>query len=526
MNIVAGLQRAARCFGDSPAVVDGDTRYTWCGFDTRTRQAAAGLRGLGLGPGDRVAILMLNSFRYLELYYSVLRIGGTVVPLNTRLSPPELAYMLDDSESSVLVVDDAFVPIVSTITRNAATVRHLMYAGTASAPVGLIDYEALLREPTPDSDVPDVVPDDDDLAVITYTGGTTGAAKGVMLTHGNMTSNAMHSAVHMRCGQDIKFLHTAPMFHLADGLFIVLVTMLGGCHTFLPVFNPITVLETIERERVTECMLVPTMINALIQVPTVGSYDLSHWRLLVYGGSPMAPELLRRTMALLPCDLGQAYGQTEAAPCLTWLSAEAHRAIRDAEPGSEWEPRAASCGQPMVDVEVRVVDDQDRDVAAGEIGEIIARGPNVMKGYWHRPEDTAEALRDGWLRTGDLATVDAHNYLKVVDRKKDMIVSGGENVYSVEVEAALFAHPAVLEVAVVGAPDPIWGERVHAVVALKPGHDVTAEELIVACRGLIAKYKVPRSIEFIDALPKSGAGKILKRELRDKYWATETRLVG
>jgi long-chain acyl-CoA synthetase len=285
------------------------------------------------------------------------------------------------------------------------------------------------------------------------------------------------------------------------------------------------VLETIERERVTMCVLVPAMVNALIQVPTIGSYDLSSWRLLVYGAAPMAPELLRRTMSLLPCDLVQAYGQTEAAPCLTYLSAEDHRAIRDAERGTVWDARAASCGRPMVDVEVRVVDDQDREVAPGEVGEIIARGPNVMKGYWHRPEETAEALRGGWLRTGDLATVDAQNYLTIVDRKKDMIISGGENVYSVEVEAALFAHPAVLEVAVIAVPDPTWGEQVHAVVALKPGHTATADDLMACCRGRLAGYKVPRSIEFVDALPKSGAGKILKRELRAKYWAAELRLV-
>jgi long-chain acyl-CoA synthetase len=230
-------------------------------------------------------------------------------------------------------------------------------------------------------------------------------------------------------------------------------------------------------------------------------------------------------MSLLPCDLGQGYGQTEAAPLLTYLSPQDHQAIRHADPGSAWEERAASCGRPVAGVEVRVVDEEDRDVAPGEVGEVIARGANVMKGYWNRPQETAAALRGGWLRTGDLARIDVDCYLYIIDRKKDMIISGGENIYSTEVEAALYAHPAVLEAAVIGVPDPAWGERVHAVVALKPGHATTADDLIACCRERIAGFKAPRSFEFVDALPKSGAGKIFKRELRAAYWQGEERMV-
>jgi long-chain acyl-CoA synthetase len=284
-------------------------------------------------------------------------------------------------------------------------------------------------------------------------------------------------------------------------------------------------LETIQRERVTHCVLVPTMINALIQVPTIGEYDLASWQLVIYGASPIAPEVLKKAMRLLPCDFIQAYGMTEAAPALTVLSAEDHRAIIRAEPGSPTARRVASCGQPIVGVDVRVVNDAGKEVTPGEIGEIVARGPNVMKGYWNKAAETAYGLRDGWLHTGDLATVDDQNYIFIVDRLKDMIVSGGENVYSTEVEAAIYAHPAVLEAAVIGVPDETWGERVHAVVVLKPNHMATGDDIVASCRSRIAGYKVPRSVEFVDALPKSGAGKILKRALRDPYWQNQQRRV-
>jgi long-chain acyl-CoA synthetase len=284
-------------------------------------------------------------------------------------------------------------------------------------------------------------------------------------------------------------------------------------------------LETIQRERVTHCVLVPTMINALIQVPTIGEYDLTSWQLVIYGASPIAPEVLRKAMRLLPCDFIQAYGMTEAAPALTVLSSADHRAMVRAEPGSPAARRLTSCGQPIVGVDVRVVNATGKEVAPGEIGEVVARGPNVMKGYWNKAAETAYGLRDGWLHTGDLATVDERNYIYIVDRLKDMIISGGENVYSTEVEAAIYAHPAVLEAAVIGVPDPTWGERVHAVVVLKPSHAATDEDIVEVCRLRIAGYKVPRSVEFVEALPKSGAGKILKRALRDPYWQDQQRRV-
>jgi long-chain acyl-CoA synthetase len=522
MDILAGLRRAARNCAEYPAVIDGETRLTWREVDRRVRSFASELLGLGVQPGERVAILMLNGFRYLELYYAVPQVGALVVPLNYRLAEPELAAILADSGASTLVVDDSFAPPGQRLA-DAQPLR-LIHAGSGAAPVGMQSYEALIEgagDTEPDWGRPI---DEDALVGLYYTGGTTGRAKGVMLSHKNLAANALHVAIEFRYRPDTNYLHVAPMFHLADMASTFAVSMLGGCHTILDRFSPVPVLETVQRERVTDVALVPTMVNAVLQVPDLRDYDLATMRQLLYGASPMPVPLLKRAMELFPCDFLQAYGMTEASPALTRLTPEDHRR-GTAKPGTIWEQRLASAGQADVGVDLRVVDEAGKDVAPGVAGEIIARGPNIMRGYWNQLEETAYALRDGWLHTGDLATVDEGNYIYIVDRLKDMIISGGENVYSTEVESAIYAHPAVLEAAVIGVPDPTWGERVHAVVAVKPNHQATADEIVEVCRGRIASYKVPRSIEFVEALPKSGAGKILKRALRDPYWQKQQRRV-
>jgi long-chain acyl-CoA synthetase len=490
--------------------------------DWRVRRLANELRGLGIQPGERVAILMLNGFRYLELYYAVPGLGALVVPLNYRLAEPELVAILADAGATALAVDDNFAPIGQRLAE--ARPLRLIHAGSGATPVGMQSYEGLIESAADTGPDLDRLPEDDDVVGLFFTGGTTGRAKGVMLTHKNLATNALHAAIACRYRFDTNYLHVAPMFHLADTGSTFAVTMLGGCHTFLDRFVPVQVVETIQRARVTDVVLVPTMINALLQVPNLGDYDLASWRQLAYGASPMPVALLKRAMELLPCNFGQGYGMTEAAPLVTVLTWEDHRR-GIAEPGTIWEKRLASAGQVIAGVDVRVVDDAGKDVAPGQVGEVIARGPNIMKGYWNQAAETAYGLRDGWLHTGDLATVDEGNYIYIVDRMKDMIVSGGENVYSTEVEGALYAHPAVLEAAVIGVPDETWGERVHAVVVLKPGQDVSTDELIGHCRERIAGYKTPRSLEFAEALPKSGAGKILKAVLREKYWQGQTRQV-
>ena len=521
MNIAQGLAHTKKVFGTREAVVCGNTRYTWYDFDQRSDALARGLAALGVQRGDRVAVLMLNCHRYLELYYACARMGAAIVPLNIRMARPEIVFILNDSEAKILVVDKTFAPY-ATGRDTYPSVTHVVYSGGDETPAGMINYEDVVSKGASMQESVDQEMEDDDLAGLFYTGGTTGRAKGVMLSHKNIVSNAINVIIAANYTDRDVYLHSAPMFHLADVGSTFALTMLGARHVFNPMFNPVQVLQTIQAEKITVTVLVPTMINAILNHPNVDKYDLSSIRRIVYGASPMPVELLKKGLQKWGQIFGQGYGMTETSPLLTALDPFDH--ILDGTP--EQVRRLTSCGKEVLGVEVRVVDAEDEDVQPGEIGEIIARGPNVMMGYWRMPEATAAAIVDGWMHTGDLATVDEENYIYIVDRAKDMIISGGENIYSVEVENVLYTHPAVLEAAVIGIPHETWGEAVHAVVVCKPGMSVSAEELITHVRVQIAGYKVPRSIEFYpEALPKSGAGKILKRDLRKKYWVGKSRQV-
>lgn len=521
MNLVQGLLHARKVAGSRQAVVCGQTRLTWNEVERRSDGLARGLAELGVQRGDRVAVLMLNCHRYLELYFACARMGAVIVPLNIRLAPPEIVFILNDSEAKILVVDKTFAPYAAGRS-SCPTIEHILYSGDET-PTGLLNYEEVVSSGAQSARSADQDMQDDDLAGLFYTGGTTGRAKGVMLSHKNLMSNAINGALAIPTRPDQRvYLHSAPMFHLADAGSVFNVTMGCGCHVVIPVFNAEQVLQAIQNEKVTTTVLVPTMLNAVLNHPDVDSYDLSSLRHLIYGAAPMPVELLKRGIKKWGPIFLQGFGMTETSPLLTVLDAVDH--IPDGTP--EQVRRLASCGKEIFGVDVRVVNAHGQDVQPGEVGEIIARGPNVMLGYWRMPEATAAAIVDGWMHTGDLATVDEENYIYIVDRAKDMIISGGENIYSIEVENALYTHPAVLEAAVIGVPDEKWGEAVHAVVVCKPGMSVSADELIEHTRTQIAGYKIPRSIEFAaEALPKSGAGKILKRNLREKYWANQSRQV-
>jgi long-chain acyl-CoA synthetase len=520
MHIAEGLKHAKKVAGNREAVVCGETRYTWEVFDQRTDALARGLASLGVQRGDRVAVLMLNCHRYLELYYACARMGAVIVPLNIRLARPEIIYILNDSEARVLVVDKTFASYIAG-RDTVPSLETVIYSGDVT-PAAMINFEDVVTGGSHMQETVDQEMDDDDLAGLYYTGGTTGRAKGVMLSHKNVVSNAVNVLLAAGYNQRDTWLHAAPMFHLADVGSIFALTMVGARHVFIPMFNPVQVLEAIQNEKVTCTIFIPTMVNAVLNHPDAGKYDLSSIKRLAYGGSPMPVELLKKGLQKWGTIFSQGYGMTETAPLLTGLDTWEH--IVDGRP--EQVRRLNSVGKEALGVEVRVVNAEGDDVQPGEIGEIIARGPNIMLGYWRMPEATAAAVVDGWMHTGDLATVDEENYIYIVDRSKDMIISGGENVYSVEVENALYTHPAVLECAVIGIPHNMWGESVHAVVVLKPGTSATDEELIAHARTQIAGYKVPRSIEFqIEALPKSGAGKILKRDLREKFWAGKSKNV-
>ncbi|HXG66491.1 MAG TPA: long-chain-fatty-acid--CoA ligase [Blastocatellia bacterium] len=517
MNIVEGLKRSIAAHPQKTAAICGNVRMTFEQVGERVNRLSGALSHLGIGKGDRVAILSLNNRRFFELYYGVPQLGAAVVPINFRIPPAEIKYILDHSGARALAVDDALAPAIDAL-RPGLAVEHYISIGEHRRE-GYLDYEELLAGDSPEFDAPAV--GEDDLLGLFYTSGTTAEPKGVMLTHGNMLANIAHSEPFWEHQQTDIYLHAAPMFHLADGAAVFSNTAHGHTQVFIARFDPQLVLETIERDRVTTMVLVPTMINFLLQHPGLATFDLSSLRQITYGASPIAPDLLRRAMDAFKCRFTQGYGLTEASPLLTVLPAEDH-IIKD-EKGLR---RLASCGKPVPGVEVRVVNDDGADVKPGEVGEVIARGPNIMLGYWRRPADTENALRDGWLYTGDLATIDEDGYLYLVDRKKDMIVTGGENVFSTEVEAALYAHPAIKEAAVIAIPDPQWGEAVHACIALRDGHTLTLEELTEFCRDRLANYKIPRSVEFIAGeLPKGGTGKILKKQLRERHWKGQARAV-
>jgi long-chain acyl-CoA synthetase len=498
------LRRAEKLHGAKPAVVDGDTRFSYAELAMRCRRLAGGLRSLGVGRGDRVAVLMANGHRYLEALVSIPGMGAVIVPLNNRLAVPEHRYILEDAGVLVLLVDELNAEVGAQL---AGSVKEVVVA-----PIG---YEALLTD-GPEVTVSRDEIDENELAGLFYTGGTTGAAKGVMLSHRNLLANAMHITVALRYRDSDVYLHCAPMFHLADGASTYSVTWVGGTHVFVPTFEPASVLRVIETEAVTNTLMVPTMLSAVNAHPDAATTDLSSMRLVLHGAAPIATELLRESIRTFGCSFAQGYGMTEAAPLLTVLTEE-ERLVDD--------ERLRSAGREIVGVEVTVRREDGTPCEVGEVGEVVARGPNFMAGYWNKPEETQAALRDGWYWSQDLGYLDDDGYLFLVDRAKDMIISGGENVYSIEVEDALMSHPGVLECAVIGVPDDKWGERVHAAIVCKPGQSVEADELVAHCKERIAGFKTPRSIEFLDELPRSGAGKILKKDIRDRHWSSEGRRI-
>ena len=517
MNVTHGLRRALQLNPDGLATVCGARRRTWREMADRVARLAAALRALGAVPGERVAILALNSDRYLEVYLAAGWSGAVIVPLNIRWSPAENEDALRDCRPKVLLFDKTFAPVGLALGR-AVPGLELVYADDGEPPAEAASYEDLAQGSEP---IADAMRAGGDLAGIFYTGGTTGRSKGVMLSHGNLMANALNGLAEFPFSGQSVYLHAAPMFHVANAGAMYTLLLRGGANVMIPAFTPEGVLAVVEKERVTDTVLVPTMIQMLADCPKIGAYDLSSLQRVSYGASPISEAVLRRAISALPhTQFRQAYGMTELSPVATVLHWEDHIGEGFAK------GRHRSAGRATFDCEVRIVDPHDRPVAAGVVGEIVVRGDNVMMGYWERPEETAKALVEGWMHTGDGGYMDEDGFVYIVDRIKDMIVTGGENVYSIEVENALAQHPAVAQCAVIGVPDEEWGEQVHAVVAPRSGAEVSADELIAFCKTRIAGYKCPRSVEVRDSpLPLSGAGKILKRELRKPFWHGQERRV-
>jgi long-chain acyl-CoA synthetase len=508
MQLTQGLRRNARLLGPTTATISSNRSTSWSQFADRVARISGGLRERGIAEGGRVAILAHNSDRYMEALYAIAWAGAVSVPFNTRWAIAEMSAALKDCEPSALFADDAFADRAAELSGQAG----IPLFGMDSA-IGDDDIEQLVAKSAP---APDACGSGDELASIIYTGGTTGRSKGVMLSHNNLLVNFLLFNAAAPFERDTRFLHTPPMFHLADLANVFGITMLGGSHVILPGFEPNAVIDAIEHHGVNALVLVPTMIGMLCETLRTRPADLSAVRRMTYGASPISPALLERAMTVMPnTRFCQGFGQTEHSPALTMLDHSDHLA-----------GRLESCGRPLPGVDLRIVDAELTDVPTGAVGEVLARGPSVMLGYWNQPELTASTIVGCWLRTGDAGRLDDEGYLYLVDRVKDMIVSGGENVYSAEVENALLEHPDVLQCAVIGVPDDLWGERVHAVVQLREGSQANEADLIAHCEPLIANYKRPKSIDLqFSPLPLSGVGKILKTELRAPYWQGHNRQI-
>jgi long-chain acyl-CoA synthetase len=506
-------------YGETEGIVDGDYRSTWNTHNERVSRLCHALsHPLDVAPSDRFAVLALNSHQYLELWHAAFMGAGVINPLNLRLAPKELAYIVSDSGTEVVFTDLAFAPLVAAARAemgDADPIRKVVLIGEGDVPHD-VGYEALLAEASPEMP-PE--PEETDPVVLMYTGGTTGLPKGVLIEHRAETLNIYHAAMTIGALRLETYLMQTPIFHAASMLGILGPPIFGGRVVFIPMFNPDEVLDLIETHSVTDTLMVPTMIAMCLASEAYRPERLASMRRLVYGASPMPEATLNRLQSDLPdLELIQGYGMTEACSTVTLLLPEDH------QPGS---PRSRSVGKPVLGVRVSIQDENGDLLPRGEIGEVCTKGGHLMREYWNKPEATAEAFHGGWYHTGDAGYLDEDGYLFLVDRVKDMIVTGGENVYSAEVESAISTHPGVAQVAVIGIPHETWGEAVHAIVVPKPGVVITAEVIITHTRASIAGYKVPKSIDFrAEPLPLSGALKVLKRELREPYWQDRGKSIG
>jgi long-chain acyl-CoA synthetase len=497
------LPRARALYPDRLAVWDGEKRFTFEELGRRVDMLVGALKAKGVKRGDRVGILDVNSYRYAEAYYACAQAGMILLPLNSRLAPPELKYVLNDSGAKALIVTEPFF--------GAVEGQHIE--------VLIRDYDAFLAGGKPDSVVEKVQLDD--ICQIYYTSGTTGEPKGVCLTYRNMIASAFDSIVGLELTRDDIWLHAAPMFHLVDAWSIWSMPLLGATQVMLH-FTPEKMMEVVQRTKPTGAGVPPTLINMMANHPKIRDYDLSSLRLIMYGGSPTPLGILQKAVKALPTKYIHGFGITETSGITTLADPKDFRV----EGTAEQLALTNNAGRAVPHITLDIFDDHDKPVAKGQVGEVVVSGPRVMREYWQKPKHTADALKNGWYHTGDMGTLDEQSRLFIVDRKKDMIISGGENVYSVEIENVISQHPAVLEVAAIGVPDAQWGEAVKAICVLREGVSATPDDIIGFCRGKIASYKIPKSVDFAkEQLPKTGPGKVAKRRLRDPFWAGRERKI-
>mgnify|MGYP003384590983 CR=1 FL=1 len=528
MNLCLSMSKALSLCPDREAIVDHHKRFTYRDFGKRVANLSQCLLQMELKQGEAVAILSHNCHEYMEIYYACAATGIVLVPLNYRLSALEIASILADAEAKALFVHPALAPVAEELLGGSYKLSQVIWlsgvSGGAKSSEGL-DYEEMVT--TGSGEFPGGLPwlKQDDLAQLYYTSGTTGRPKGVMLSHGNVAFNALGAIAELSLSDADTWIHAAPLFHLADAWSIFALTWVGAKHVFVSQFQSTEVLQAIEQESVTLTVLVPTMLNALLADERVGQFSYRTLRLILTGGSPIAPEVVKKTISTFGCEYVQLYGMTETSPFLTLSLPKFNQ--RELSENEQIDTRART-GRPYIGAEVKVVRADGNEVLRNnvDVGEIIARGPTVTLGYWKQPEATAETIRNGWIYTGDLAVLDEHGSINIVDRQKDMIISGGENVYSTEVEYALYEHPSVQECAVFGVPDERWGEAVQAAVVKRLGFESVSDiDIIDFVRQRLARYKAPRSIEFYSELPKTGSGKIYKKALREKHWQGRVKQV-
>ncbi len=510
------IHRHALLRPDKEAYVYEDQRLTYAEYNAKVNSLVNALIGLGVKKGDSIGILSWNCLDYTIAYGAAMKGGYILSRFNPRLGTEEVEYLIKYSEVGTLFVGPELVALTESIRSKLTGVKNII-SFEERAPDMTYIHDLLTSYP---GEEPDVQVEEDDGFFIIYTSGTTGMPRGAVYSHREAWDDTRTYIINLSIQADDRHIQVSPMFHIAGDTMYRSILYVGACNIIVKNFDPAATLQLIQDEKATHISIVPTHLVAMMAVPDVKKYDVHRLKYIWYGGSPMPLEVLKQGLATFGNVFGQGYGMTESGPAICHLPKEEHDVL-----GRPEEKRLSSAGQPDIGVQVRIVGEKNNDVGVGEMGEIIVRSKHNMIEYWKSPEDTNSTIIDGWLHTGDIGCYDESGYIYIVDRKKDKIITGGENVFPREVEEILYRHPDVHEVAVIGIPDPYWVEKVHAVVSLKKGSSCSSDELIAFCKKNLAGYKSPKSIEFLDALPKNAAGKIMKRELREKYWADSGRKI-
>jgi acyl-CoA synthetase (AMP-forming)/AMP-acid ligase II len=507
------IYRNALLYSGNEAFIYGEERVTFGQFNARVNRLIHALHSMGVKKGDGIGVLSWNCLEYTDVYGAAMKGGFIISPMNPRLQAGEVEYLVNYSEVNTLFVGRELIETVSQLRPRLPKVKNCISLETR-VPNMLFHHDLLSAS---SEEEPDVQVEEEDPFLILYTSGTTGVARGALYTHGRNIENTRTKAIEIGMEVADKHIMILPLFHIGGYSHFWAFFYVGGSNVIMPQrsFDPASALQTIEEEKATDLHIVPTHLVTMLGLPNVGQYDLRSLKRIWYAASPMPTELLRRGMEKFGGIFMQGYGQTESGPDITFMPRKSHQVL---EKSPEEQKVLASCGFPCVGVHVRIVDENNKDVGSDTVGEIILRSKAVMVEYWRKPEDTGDVMVDGWLHTGDMGFYDEKGFVYIVDRKKDMIISGGENIYPREIEEVLYKHPAVAEATVIGIPDELWVERVHGLIVLKEGQRVSENEIMEFCKQHLARYKAPKSVEFVDALPKNPQGKILKREIREKYW--------